>query len=55
MLVDMTVDELAGVSEVRTDHVSGQTVVTYDDQETNTETIVKAIRSAGYDAELVSL
>jgi len=51
MMVDMTVDEIEGVSEVRTDHASGETVLTYDDTQTNLEEIIAAIRGAGYDAE----
>ena len=51
MLVDMTVGEIDGVSDVRTDHVSGDTVVTYDDAEVNLDAILNAIRGAGYDAE----
>lgn len=52
MLVDMTVGELDGVSEVTTDHASGETVVTFDPESVTVETIVGAIRSVGYDAEL---
>lgn len=51
MMVDMTVGELEGVSDVRTDHASGDTVVTYRDDETNLDAIINAIRGAGYDAE----
>ena len=51
MLVDMTVSELDGVSDVRTDHVSGDTVVTYNDDAVALDAILNAIREAGYDAE----
>lgn len=51
MLVDLTVGELEGVSEVRTDHATGDTVVTFDDAAITVEQIVDAIRSVGYDAE----
>ena len=51
MLVDMTVEELDGVTDVRTDHASGETVVTYDDAQVSLDAIVNAIRGAGYDAE----
>lgn len=51
MMVDMTVGEIEGVADVSTDHASGDTVVTYDDAQTNLDAIIKAIRGAGYDAE----
>lgn len=51
MMVDMTVGEIEGVSDVRTDHANGETIVTYDDAQTNLEAIISAIRGAGYDAE----
>jgi copper chaperone len=54
MLVDMTVEELEGVSEVHTDHASGDTVVTYDDATVGLDAILDAIRGAGYEAELAS-
>lgn len=50
MLVDMTVGELAGVSEVSTDHASGETIVTFDPDTVSLEAIIEAIRGAGYDA-----
>lgn len=54
MMVDMTVDELDGVSDVRTDHATGETVVTFDDSVANTDQIIEAIRGAGYDAEVAA-
>lgn len=50
MLVDMTVGELDGVQEVSTDHASGETVVTFDRDSIDLDTIISAIRGAGYDA-----
>jgi len=52
MLVDMTLDELEGVSKVETDHATGKTVVTFDSDTVDIDTIVGAIRSVGYDAEI---
>jgi copper chaperone CopZ len=51
MMVDMTVGEIEGVEDVRTDHASGDTLVTYHDDQTSLDAIINAIRSAGYDAE----
>jgi len=51
MMVDLTVGELEGVSDVRTDHASGETVVTYDSAAVTLDAIIGAIRGAGYDAE----
>jgi copper chaperone CopZ len=51
MMVDMTVGELDGVSEVRTDHATGDTIVTFEDDSVTLEAIIDAIRGAGYDAE----
>jgi len=50
-LVDMTLSELDGVESSKTDHATGMTVVTYDDQTLDLETIMGAIRSVGYEAE----
>ena len=52
MLVDMTLDELEGVSNVETDHATGTTVVTFDSDTVDIESIIGAIRSVGYDAEV---
>ncbi len=51
MLVDLTVGELEGVADVRTDHATGDTVVRFDDDVITVEQIIDAIRSVGYDAE----
>lgn len=51
MLVDMTVGELEGVEHVETDHVSGDTVVTFDASAVSLDDVIAAIRSAGYDVE----
>ncbi len=51
MLVDMTVGELEGVESVETDHVSGDTKVSYDLEKVSVDDIVSAIRSAGYDVD----
>ena len=53
-LVEMTVGELAGVSDVKTDLESGETVVTFDADTVGIDAIVEAIRSAGYDAEVAA-
>lgn len=54
MLVDLTVEELDGVSNVTTDHATGETVVSFDTDVIEVETIIGAIRSVGYDAEVAS-
>jgi len=54
MMVDMTVGELDGVADVRTDHASGETVVTFDTDTVSIDSIIEAIRSAGYEAEVAS-
>jgi len=51
MLVDLTVGELDGVSDVRTDHASGDTIVTFDDAKVSLDVVLGAIRGAGYEAE----
>jgi hypothetical protein len=51
MLVDMTLDDVAGVVSSRTDHVSGDTVVTFDSDVVSVDSLIEAIRSVGYDAE----
>jgi copper chaperone len=52
MLVDMTVGELDGVSDVTTDHATGETIVSFDSDQVSVESIIGAIRSVGYDAEV---
>lgn len=51
MLVDMTVGDLPGVAEVKTDHVSGDTEVRFDSDVVTLDQILDAIRGAGYEAE----
>jgi len=52
MLVDMTVGELDGVSDVTTDHATGETIVSFDSEQVTVGSIIGAIRSVGYDAEV---
>ena len=51
MLVDLTVGELDGVSDVKTDHATGDTVIRFDDAAISVQQIINSIRSVGYDAE----
>lgn len=50
MLIDMTLGDLQGVEEVKTDYTSGVTSVTYDADSLSEHDLVVAVRSAGYDA-----
>ena len=54
MLVDMTLGDLDGVVESKTDHASGETVVTFDPEVTSLDIVIEAIREVGYDAELAT-
>lgn len=53
MLITMAVEELDGVKTVTCNHVTGETVVMYDDALVQAEQIRSAIVGAGYSAELV--
>ncbi len=53
MLIDMTVGDMAGVSEAKTDLASGQTEVIFDPDTVSVDDIIAAIRAIGYDAEVV--
>lgn len=53
MLVEMTLDELDGVSEAKSDHASGDTIVTFDSDSVTVDQMIAVIREAGYDAETV--
>ncbi len=52
MLVDMTLGELAGVEESKTDLASGVTQVRYDPGALSVDDLIAAVRSAGYEAEV---
>jgi copper chaperone CopZ len=52
MLVDMTVSELDGVESSESDSAAGSTVVAFDTDKIDAETIAGAIRSVGYEAQL---
>jgi copper chaperone len=54
MLVALTLDDLDGVTASKTDHASGETVVTYESDAVDVDAILDAIRGAGYEAEVVS-
>ena len=51
MLVDMTLSDVDGVVASKTDHATGESIVTYDDSIVGIERIIDAIRGAGYEAE----
>ena len=51
MLVDMTLADLDGVIASKTDHATGETIVTFDDSVVGVDRIIDAIRGAGYEAE----
>ena len=53
MLVDMTLEELDGVESAKTDHASGESIVTYDSEVVGPDALVQAVRRVGYDAEAV--
>jgi copper chaperone len=50
MLIDMTLGDLDGVSEVKTEYASGVSVVTFDPERLSVDDLVSAVRSAGYEA-----
>lgn len=50
MLVDMTLDDMPGVHESRTDLPSGTTEVRFDPQQVSVDELIAAVRTAGYDA-----
>lgn len=52
MLIEMSVGDLEGVSDVHSDHRTGETEVTYDTDKLGTDRIVDEIRKAGYGAEV---
>jgi copper chaperone CopZ len=54
MLIEMNVSDLPGVESVRSSHADGLTTVTYDPSATDADKIAAEIRTAGYDAELLS-
>lgn len=53
MLVDMTLADVPGVLESKTDHATGVSIVTFDPDVIDTEGVAVAIRSAGYEAEAI--
>lgn len=54
MLITMAVEELDGVKAVACNHVTGETVVLFDQDVIVAEQIRAAILEAGYAAELVN-
>lgn len=52
MLIDMTLADLEGVEDSSTDHASGTSIVTFDDEVVTPEAIIDAIRGVGYEAEV---
>lgn len=51
MLIDMTLGDAPGVQVSKTDHTTGETVVTFDSDVTSVDRLIEAIRGAGYEAE----
>jgi copper chaperone CopZ len=54
MLIEMTVDDLPGVSLAKADYASGRTHVEFDPTEVSADEIIAAIVEFGYTAELVA-
>jgi copper chaperone CopZ len=54
MLIEMTVEELPGVSSASADYVKGTAHVEFDPDAISVEAIVAAIRGAGYTAEVAA-
>ncbi len=54
MLITMDLQDIDGVYAVECDHVTGETVVTFDEGKVDPAKIREAIVEAGYDAELVA-
>jgi copper chaperone CopZ len=54
MLIELTVGELDGVTEVTSDHGGETTTVEYDPAKTSPKAVAEAIRTAGYGAEIIA-
>jgi copper chaperone len=54
MLIQMTVEDLPGVSAAKTEYATGLTDVTYDSDLLDAGAIIAAIEGAGYGAEALS-
>lgn len=54
MLIEMDVADLPGVDSVSASHADGTTRVSYDESVVDAQAIVKAIKHAGYDAQVLS-
>ncbi|MHB1017396.1 MAG: heavy-metal-associated domain-containing protein [Coriobacteriia bacterium] len=52
MLIQMDLGDLAGVTGVSSDHRTGITEVTYDDEVTGPDQIIATVVKAGYGAAL---
>jgi copper chaperone len=52
MLVQMELEELAGVSSAVSDFRTGMTEVTYDPELVSIESLISAVVAAGYGAQL---
>jgi Cu+-exporting ATPase len=54
MLIEMNVSDLPGVDSVKASHGDGLTTVSFDESKLDAARIADEIRSAGYEAEIVS-
>lgn len=52
MLVRMHLEDVPGVAEVSSDHVTGITEVTFDADQATVDDLIGAVVAAGYGAEL---
>lgn len=50
MLIDLTLGDMEGVSEVTTDYATGVSAVTFDPDIVSVDDLIGAVRTAGYDA-----
>ncbi len=54
LLVDLTLSEIEGVVESKTDHANGLSVVVYDDAVVTPAQLIAAVQSVGYEADQLS-
>lgn len=52
MLIDMTLGDLEGVGEVRTDYATGVSSVTFDADRVSVDDLIASVRSIGYEASV---
>jgi len=52
-IISMTINELSSIKDIKIDHLSGHSEITFDNTQTDSSSILDKIKTTGYDAKII--